>query len=698
MKKLLTLSLLMLFVSISYAQTWKWVNPKPTFNITESIFFTDVYTGYMVGEGGTILKTADGGITWATQNSGTSLDLYSVYFANAYTGYAVGASGTILKTTDGGDTWVNSPQDSYLYNGVTFPNPDTGYVIYSGTWPLGNSGMLKTIDGGVAWNPLTIGSLGTLEGVYFLTSEIGFIYGQDNGNYDALIRRTTDGGITWADCYHPSTWGFIHSIDFISSTTGFAVGQAGTILKTTDAGATWNPLSSGATNDLYSISFPDENNGYATGVNGTVLKTINGGVAWTKMTIDPNMDGWAILYPQTSSGFIIGQTSSTPYHAKMYQSTDAGSTYQSMITGTIANLFSVSFPDANNGFAVGDSGRIVKTADGGESWSILSSGTQTVLTGVSFSTANNGCVVGKSGKIMNTTDGGVSWQAQVSGTTQNLNAVTFLDGNNGWIAGDWGTILKTTNGGSTWTAQNSGTSRYLQSIDFVDANTGFAVGTWGTILKTTDGGSTWTNLETYGEYYTFTDVFFIDENNGFVVGNISSVLKTTDGGITWIPIQMQANSISSIYFQDQYTGYIVGDGGSIQLSNDGGVTWTLQQSFTNQPLNAVFITKNHIGITVGYYGTILKTSDIGVGVTEPAKQAEIRILPNPAEDKITIEIPNFTDKGTLMILTMAGQEVMTFPITESKTMQEISNLQSGMYLVKFTGRNNIKTGKLVKLD
>src|SRR5262249_55583496 len=39
----------------------------------------------------------------------------------------------------------------------------------------------------------------------------------------------------------------------LDSAVGFAVGDAGTIVKTTDAGMTWSPLTSGTTNALHDL-------------------------------------------------------------------------------------------------------------------------------------------------------------------------------------------------------------------------------------------------------------------------------------------------------------------------------------------------------------------------------------------------------------------------------------------------------------
>ncbi len=67
--------------------------------------FIDARRGWTVGARGFVAATADGGRTWAAQDSGTDADLADVKFTDAREGWAVGASGTVLHTEDGGATW-----------------------------------------------------------------------------------------------------------------------------------------------------------------------------------------------------------------------------------------------------------------------------------------------------------------------------------------------------------------------------------------------------------------------------------------------------------------------------------------------------------------------------------------------------------------------------------------------------------------
>ena len=66
----------------------------------------------------------------------------------------------------------------------------------------------------------------------------------------------------------------------LDSGIAFVVGDAGTILKSTDAGATWAPLQSGTTNILRAVYFFNGNQGVAVGDKGLILRTTDGGAMW----------------------------------------------------------------------------------------------------------------------------------------------------------------------------------------------------------------------------------------------------------------------------------------------------------------------------------------------------------------------------------------------------------------------------------
>lgn len=130
MKRLSLLITLILTTCILSAQ-WEWQYPLPQGNTLYDVVFTDQYNGWAVGENGTIIHTADGGVSWQAQTGGVSTDLSDLCFVDSLNGWAVGTEGTILHTVDGGITW-NRQYSGIFYRGLTsvsFVDSETGWVV-----------------------------------------------------------------------------------------------------------------------------------------------------------------------------------------------------------------------------------------------------------------------------------------------------------------------------------------------------------------------------------------------------------------------------------------------------------------------------------------------------------------------------------------------------------------------------------------
>src|SRR5947207_10542106 len=278
----------------------------------------------------------------------------------------------------------------------------------------------------------------------------------------------------------------------LDSGTAFVVGDTGTILKSTDAGATWTPLASGTSTTLHGIHFLDLNDGIAVGDSGTILRTTDGGAAW-----------------------------------------------QNVASGVVDTLRSVSF-NGINGICGGDSQDILYSTDSGASWQIGQSGFfGGGFPGAQMLSATTGFVAGQNsifqGLLGNTTDGGVSWDFTpflFDGNEGGANDVFFFDQTIGLVSGTIfdgrGALARTTDGGLNWS-----TTLYDQSIEgvaFPTAASGFAVGSGGRILHSTDSGTSWTD-QTSGSTANLHDISFAsDALRGIAVGDGGVILRTTNGG------------------------------------------------------------------------------------------------------------------------------------------------------------------------
>ena len=79
------------------------------------------------------------------------------------------------------------------------------------------------------------------------------------------------------------------------------------------------------------------------------------------------------------------------------------------------------------------------------------------------------------------------------------------------------------------------------------------------------------------------------------------------------------------------------------------------------------------------------------------QESRLSIYPNPATEKITVEISGTEKESTLTIVNIEGQELITRQITKPKTQIDISNLPSGIYFLRLTNDKTVEVVKFVKL-
>jgi photosystem II stability/assembly factor-like uncharacterized protein len=267
---------------------------------------------------------------------------------------------------------------------------------------------------------------------------------------------------------------------------GWAVGDAGTIVHTTDAGVSWGTQVSTTSFSLRSVWFTSAQVGYAAGYGGTVMKTQNGGTSWTRL-----------------------------------------------LTGATANFNDVCFADAAHGWAVGANGIIARTDDAGVTWT-KTFPTSNELQGVSFSDTSNGWAVGQGGVIVGTRDGGRSWYVvQPAVTASALYTVWRRSDTEAWAGGAAGVnpVTVATPDSLQWTLGSFGALNTIHGLVIGTSLIGYAVGTNGPglILKTVDGAVTW-QPQVSNSAQALNDVWFVDPLRGWAVGTGGRIVHTSRGG------------------------------------------------------------------------------------------------------------------------------------------------------------------------
>lgn len=247
----------------------------------------------------------------------------------------------------------------------------TGYVTTSGSDT--NSVVLKSIDNGLNWSLQgTVLNLKETTSVTALSSANYFAVGGSAGLSPAGYTFSTTGGTQILSS------GLLKSVDAASGTYyaagNTADGSSGTILKSTD-GTNWDTqVSSGP--KLNGISASDSSVAYAVGDNGTVQKTTNGGTNWSSQTTDSNYVLYGVNTVNATTAYAVGKNGSDGVILKTTDGTNWSTTQT--ISGLPLNAVSVTPDDPNVAFAVGDGSAILKTIDG-STW--LNSGFSTNIGG-----------------------------------------------------------------------------------------------------------------------------------------------------------------------------------------------------------------------------------------------------------------------------------------------------------------------------
>lgn len=330
----------------------------------------------------------------------------------------------------------------------------------------------------------------------------------------------------------------IGKVQFVSSTEGWISSGKGNLLHTTDAGANWvvvtpfpNDTVWNSSDPAVSMSWVNQTHGweinsigpeYGKSYGVVIHQTSDGGNNWQKKVLSTVQGdfGFQIQFVDINNGWLLIFNFSTQI-STFLKTTDGGNNWVSFNGSGIFY-----FVDTNNGWSYYGSGlngaeppfKILRTTNGGADWTEqFSDNAVGGYNAIYFSDLNNGWIVGDAGKVLKTTNGGTNWNFVTnSGINPNerSKSVFFLDANVGWISTKnelgYGIIQHTTDGGTSWTTQGTPLQdpqggNGIYSIYFVDAQNGWLTASNGKICHYT---------ETIGfeENYNTPTEFFLTQN------------------------------------------------------------------------------------------------------------------------------------------------------------------------------------------
>ncbi len=292
---------------------------------------------------------------WYPQNSGTNEEFWHVNFVSENIGWA-SSNYKIYKTTDGGNNWFVQ-KDSYPERIIKFQflNEYTGW--YMGTYTGMETNIHKTIDGGNTWNLMDSIIDTYLQDIKFIDGNVGWCVGEGGipGYWIPAAFRTTDGGTSWEYIsVSPTYFILFSSVDFINELEGWISG-VDLIFKTTDGGNNWIelPYLFGSTYAI-KMQFLNSNIGWSVTDGYGLYRTTDGGNSWGSQLTQ----GYDFYFYSMQNGWKL-------FDSTIYNSTDGGETWTAQNINNNQYLLSISFVDANKGWAVGDSGVVYHTINGG---------------------------------------------------------------------------------------------------------------------------------------------------------------------------------------------------------------------------------------------------------------------------------------------------------------------------------------------
>jgi photosystem II stability/assembly factor-like uncharacterized protein len=715
----LCIALLLLLTGSAFAQ-WQYQYQQELSYTFNSVHFPTASVGYIVGSGGVIYKTIDGGATWNQQTSPTTTGLNKVFFRDATNGFAAGASGTMIYTTDG-TNWSVHPQSGVIttagINGMWFVGMN-GWI--GGGADNATCQIYSTTDGGATWanNVVTNPSLDMCTSISFANATVGYASLDGNG-----IMYTTDGGANWTKSIvnlgpYPYTRTDIEGIRAISATHAVATGwgsnvggQPTIILVTTNGGVNFNTPDA-----TYPWATCTYGYNFALFDNGEVM-VVGGGSQSAGMTIHatgPSYDTWtrypafygesiqdACVVPGTNRVVAVGSA------GLVALSTDRGMTWTHLYDGGMPFQGVGAFADAGKdkiwGFGAGGSLLYWDLAAGTRAYGMCSPNNWGPTTigaleyvvnplappagAWDFTYADVMYASAATKYLCKSYDQGKTWiELDHSNALQDgYLGMHWIDPLTGFIVGHkvvGGTsrdevIWKTTDGGQTLVEVKGPdpaitTAMQWNGISFApdNPNVGVVVGDDNRILYTTDGGVNWAygteNIAT--STLDLEEAVMINSTTGFAVGDGGTLVKTTDGGANWLvqsPGWGTAN-LSHIAFNTPNRLWVSGVDQFLWYSVDGGATWT---NANVTPIVSTYdvMTVHYQGaagvLWVGcHYANVLSRTDAVAGVETPKSLPFVlnQNFPNPFNPSTTIAFTLASDDHVILnVFNVAGKLVAT---------------------------------------
>jgi photosystem II stability/assembly factor-like uncharacterized protein len=297
----------------------------------------------------------------------------------------------------------------------------------------------------------------------------------------------------------------------------------------------WKKMQSPVNSTLRRLTFIDSLTGWAAGESGVIIRTTDGGNNWDLQNSTVQTFITDIFFINNEIGWATTITDTFPFKTVVLNTTNGGNDWIAEdFPDSNAFMRTIFFGDSLNGFIGGS--YIAYTSDGGSSWTRANVDSNMVSTfpvyEFNFYNRQFGFACGGridiAGVVWRTTDYGLNWTAQGISADEiydifvfdSLNAITLSGDPEGLYAI---AKIKTADAGMNWVFENLLFFGLSFTIDFRTYNEGWSASGY-KFLFTSDRGENWSEIETPDSSIIY-DLQFLDARNGYAVGENGVVLK-----------------------------------------------------------------------------------------------------------------------------------------------------------------------------
>lgn len=297
----------------------------------------------------------------------------------------------------------------------------------------------------------------------------------------------------------------------------------------------WSSSSTNASYHLYAMEVVNDDLILTGGYGGSLLKSTDGGASFSNLNTGYNDWVTGISFFDENLGYVSCKAGSTLQQSHLLKTTDGGTTFTVINDSLVYQCMNWLSQDI--GLIGCDDGKIIKTTDGGNTWQNIVNPANSLICEIQFFNENDGFVLTLNRKLLKTTDGGQTWTTY---SVPYIETMYFLDMQNGFMADYNGNVGKTTDGGATFTLTSTPFNYQMRDIHFLTYDIGFVIGGLDcsngsctqkpAILKTIDGGLNWT-VQSHpftGSNEGFFEIDFCPNGKGFISGSNTNVLQTTE--------------------------------------------------------------------------------------------------------------------------------------------------------------------------